>query len=226
MSFGGRVSAIDPLGYLDFLALVDGSRLVLTDSGGIQEETSVLGVPCLTLRENTERPVTVSLGTNRVVGTDPVRVRNAAVEALTRSRMPAQIPLWDGATAERIRDVLLSSEDARFLPRRGSTLGGGGGASGQTRSERTPTFVRAWTSQPLAASQSCQLTHCVITEVPPRTITVIGSMTNSPSFVDVFGGTKVGSVRKEWQTEKASRSGASECVREAPPRGDEHRVGV
>mgnify|MGYP001579832221 CR=1 FL=1 len=108
MSFGGRVSAIDPLGYLDFLALVDGSRLVLTDSGGIQEETSVLGVPCLTLRENTERPVTVSLGTNRVVGTDPVRVRNAAVEALTRSRMPAQIPLWDGATAERIRDVLLS----------------------------------------------------------------------------------------------------------------------
>ena len=157
MSFGGRVSAIDPLGYLDFLALVDGSRLVLTDSGGIQEETSLLGVPCLTLRGNTERPVTVSLGTNRVVGTDPVRVRNAAVEALTRSRMPAQIPLWDGATAERIRDVLLERRDARFLPRR-KYPEGGEGASGRTRSGRTPTFVRAWTSQPLAASQSCQLT--------------------------------------------------------------------
>ena len=103
MQFGGRVMAIDPLGYLDFMALVDGSRLVLTDSGGIQEETSVLGVPCLTLRENTERPVTVSLGTNRVVGTDPSSIRDAAVEALTRSRTPSQIPLWDGATAGRIK---------------------------------------------------------------------------------------------------------------------------
>jgi UDP-N-acetylglucosamine 2-epimerase (non-hydrolysing) len=99
---------IPPLGYLDFLGLYSRARLVLTDSGGIQEETSVLGVPCLTLRENTERPITVTMGTNRIVGTDPVKIIAAAVEALNENtKKPATIPLWDGRTAERIVDALL-----------------------------------------------------------------------------------------------------------------------
>ncbi len=94
---------IDPLGYLDFLALYSGARLVLTDSGGIQEETSVLGIPCLTLRENTERPITVTMGTNTIVGTDPQKIISAAQAALDETdRRPTNIPLWDGHTAERI----------------------------------------------------------------------------------------------------------------------------
>jgi UDP-N-acetylglucosamine 2-epimerase (non-hydrolysing) len=100
---------IEPLGYLDFLSLYSSARLVLTDSGGIQEETTVLGIPCLTLRENTERPITVSLGTNKIVGTDTARIIAAASAALTEtSREPVSIPLWDGRTAERIVDALKS----------------------------------------------------------------------------------------------------------------------
>ena len=94
---------IDPLGYLDFLSLYSGSRLVLTDSGGIQEETSVLGIPCLTLRENTERPITVTMGTNTIVGTDTAKIIAAAGTALNEtSKKAVSIPLWDGHTAERI----------------------------------------------------------------------------------------------------------------------------
>ena len=94
---------IDPLGYLDFLSLYSGARLVLTDSGGIQEETSVLGIPCLTLRENTERPITVTMGTNTIVGTDPEKITAAAFSALGEtSKKAVSIPLWDGHTAERI----------------------------------------------------------------------------------------------------------------------------
>ena len=100
---------IDPLGYLDFLSLYSNARLVLTDSGGIQEETTVLGIPCLTLRENTERPITVELGTNVVVGTDTSRIVTAAAAALngsakTGARRP---PLWDGHASERILNALL-----------------------------------------------------------------------------------------------------------------------
>lgn len=99
---------IDPLGYLDFLSLYSGARLVLTDSGGIQEETSVLGIPCLTLRENTERPITVTMGTNKVVGTDVEKIVAAAFAALAETAKPAVgIPLWDGHTAERILAALL-----------------------------------------------------------------------------------------------------------------------
>lgn len=99
---------IEPLGYLDFLSLYSGAALVLTDSGGIQEETTVLGIPCLTLRENTERPITVTVGTNKIVGTDSekiVREAKAALEkkAPTHPNIP---PLWDGHTAERILDAL------------------------------------------------------------------------------------------------------------------------
>jgi UDP-N-acetylglucosamine 2-epimerase (non-hydrolysing) len=98
---------IDPLGYLDFLSLYSGARLVLTDSGGIQEETSVLGIPCLTLRENTERPITVTMGTNKVVGTDPEKIIAAAFAAIKETAIqPVSIPLWDGHTAGRIVDAL------------------------------------------------------------------------------------------------------------------------
>jgi UDP-N-acetylglucosamine 2-epimerase (non-hydrolysing) len=91
------------LGYLDFLGLLAGSRVVLTDSGGVQEEATVLGIPCITLRESTERPVTVEAGTNVVVGTQPEAVLAAAAAALNGERGPAQIPeLWDGRAGERI----------------------------------------------------------------------------------------------------------------------------
>ncbi|HKP48120.1 MAG TPA: UDP-N-acetylglucosamine 2-epimerase (non-hydrolyzing) [Pyrinomonadaceae bacterium] len=97
---------IEPLGYLDFLNLYSGARLVLTDSGGIQEETTVLGIPCLTLRENTERPITISQGTNKLVGSDTEKiVREARATLGSRSTAPV-IPLWDGHTAERIVDAL------------------------------------------------------------------------------------------------------------------------
>jgi UDP-N-acetylglucosamine 2-epimerase (non-hydrolysing) len=113
-----RVRVVEPLGYLDFLRLYSGARLVLTDSGGIQEETTALGIPCLTLRENTERPVTVELGTNRIVGTDDARIVAEAEAALERSRTgetPRVPPLWDGRTADRILDALAekSSEQPR-----------------------------------------------------------------------------------------------------------------
>lgn len=103
-----KLRLIDPLGYLDFLNLYSGARLVLTDSGGIQEETTALGIPCLTLRENTERPITVELGTNVVVGTDTNRIVTAARAALNGSakKTTHQPPLWDGHTSERILDAL------------------------------------------------------------------------------------------------------------------------
>ena len=98
---------INPLGYLDFLSLYRDARLVLTDSGGIQEETSVLGIPCLTLRENTERPITVTMGTNKIVGSDLEKIVAAAFAALDQSaKSTAGIPLWDGHTAERILAAL------------------------------------------------------------------------------------------------------------------------
>jgi UDP-N-acetylglucosamine 2-epimerase (non-hydrolysing) len=101
---------VEPLGYLDFLRLYSGARLVLTDSGGIQEETTALGIPCLTLRENTERPVTVELGTNTIVGTDTRTITEAAFNELDspRERKAAQVPpLWDGKTADRILDAII-----------------------------------------------------------------------------------------------------------------------
>ncbi|HEY2847781.1 MAG TPA: UDP-N-acetylglucosamine 2-epimerase (non-hydrolyzing) [Pyrinomonadaceae bacterium] len=102
-----QIKLIEPLGYLDFMRLYSGSRLVLTDSGGLQEETTVLGIPCLTLRHNTERPITIEMGTNVLVGNDPSNIRRAASEALTRAKTDTKIPpLWDGHAAERICDEL------------------------------------------------------------------------------------------------------------------------
>jgi UDP-N-acetylglucosamine 2-epimerase (non-hydrolysing) len=98
---------VDPLGYVDFMWALSGARLVLTDSGGIQEETTVLGVPCLTLRENTERPITVEQGTNRLVGLRPRAIVAAAREILDGPARPGRTPaLWDGNAAGRILDIL------------------------------------------------------------------------------------------------------------------------
>jgi UDP-N-acetylglucosamine 2-epimerase (non-hydrolysing) len=112
--FGERVTdsnicLIEPLGYLDFMRLYSGARLVLTDSGGLQEETTALGIPCLTLRENTERPVTIELGTNLLVGTDPEKIKAAAFSILEYSSpKEAKIPpLWDGHAAERICQAII-----------------------------------------------------------------------------------------------------------------------
>jgi UDP-N-acetylglucosamine 2-epimerase (non-hydrolysing) len=110
----GRLRLLDPLGYLEFVGLVDASRLVLTDSGGIQEETTILGVPCLTLRENTERPVTVTHGTNQVVGTEPSRILQGWRQLETRRGAAATPPLWDGRAAARIVDVLSEFAAARL----------------------------------------------------------------------------------------------------------------
>lgn len=99
---------VPPVGYLDFLCLLSRAKLVITDSGGIQEETTVLGVPCLTTRENTERPVTVTEGTNQIVGQDPARILAAAHEILAGKIKAGRIPhLWDGHAAERIVEILL-----------------------------------------------------------------------------------------------------------------------
>ncbi|MFH0776992.1 MAG: UDP-N-acetylglucosamine 2-epimerase (non-hydrolyzing) [Candidatus Eisenbacteria bacterium] len=102
-----RFILLEPLGYIDFLRLLMSSRLVLTDSGGIQEETTVLGIPCLTLRENTERPVTVTDGTNTIVGTDSQRIVREAVAILDGKGKAGRIPpLWDGQASRRIAAVL------------------------------------------------------------------------------------------------------------------------
>jgi len=99
---------IEPLGYLDFLKLMSESKLVITDSGGIQEETTILGIPCLTLRENTERPVTISEGTNRLVGTDTQRIIAGYKESLNTPTKKVRPRLWDGKAAERIVQVILN----------------------------------------------------------------------------------------------------------------------
>ncbi len=115
---GGRndsqIRTIEPLGYLDFLKLMSLARLVLTDSGGIQEETTVLGIPCITIRENTERPVTIKEGSNTLVGTNKGKIIAAAQAVLngafTKRKIP---PLWDGRAAERIVPVLAQKLEDR-----------------------------------------------------------------------------------------------------------------
>jgi UDP-N-acetylglucosamine 2-epimerase (non-hydrolysing) len=98
----------DPLGYIDFLSLLADAGAVLTDSGGIQEETTYLGVPCFTLRDNTERPVTIRAGTNTLLGLDPAAIAGIPAALAERpSERPAPPPLWDGHAAERIADVIL-----------------------------------------------------------------------------------------------------------------------
>jgi UDP-N-acetylglucosamine 2-epimerase (non-hydrolysing) len=98
---------VEPLGYLDFLKLMARAKVVLTDSGGIQEETTILKVPCLTLRHNTERPITIEIGSNRIVGTDPKTIYSAFEEVIAHDKMHCGNPeLWDGSAAERIVKIL------------------------------------------------------------------------------------------------------------------------
>jgi UDP-N-acetylglucosamine 2-epimerase (non-hydrolysing) len=105
---GNGIAMIDPVGHLDMLYAVKGAAIVLTDSGGLQEETTALGVYCVTIRENTERPVTVEQGTNYLVGTDPSAILSASGEILSgRGKKGTVPPLWDGHAAERIADILL-----------------------------------------------------------------------------------------------------------------------
>lgn len=114
MSLGNRIDSmtgfrlLDPLGYLDFLKLMSSAKIVLTDSGGIQEETTILNVPCLTLRENTERPITVEVGSNRIVGTETAKIVDAYKQMRDHGACKSQVPpLWDGCAAERIVRILL-----------------------------------------------------------------------------------------------------------------------
>ena len=101
------LTLVDPVGYLDFLALQAHAALVVTDSGGVQEETTYLGVPCLTVRENTERPVTVTVGTNELVGFDMDRLERLAGRVLDGTPVRGETPiLWDGRAGERVADVV------------------------------------------------------------------------------------------------------------------------
>ena len=112
-----NVTIAEPVSYREFLGLQLGARFVLTDSGGVQEETAALGVPCFTLRDTTERPVTIELGTNTLLGLDPSRIRDIP-RLLERFRPPdAPIPLWDGHAGERVASVLRSYLEARDDPR-------------------------------------------------------------------------------------------------------------
>lgn len=107
----GRIATLPPLGYKELLGLMESATVVLTDSGGIQEETTALGVPCITLRENTERPVTVTEGTNTIVGSDPGKIMRAFDEVMANGGKRGRVPeLWDGHAAERI-----ASEIRRWL---------------------------------------------------------------------------------------------------------------
>ncbi len=104
----GQLFVLDPLPYVDFLGLQSRATVVITDSGGIQEETTYLGVPCLTVRENTERPITVSLGTNVLVGRDPQKLRMELSRVLSgKAKRGAVPPLWDGHAGDRIADILV-----------------------------------------------------------------------------------------------------------------------
>ncbi|MFG2936791.1 non-hydrolyzing UDP-N-acetylglucosamine 2-epimerase [Streptomyces sp. NPDC048282] len=113
----GGVRLVPPAGYLDFIALQDSARVVLTDSGGVQEETTALGVPCVTLRDNTERPITVEQGTNVLAGRDPARITATVNAVLDRPPAPRRPDLWDGRASDRIAEVLLTGGTASTRPR-------------------------------------------------------------------------------------------------------------
>ena len=113
LGFGEKIKKMknlrmtDPLGYLDFLNMMSNAAFLLTDSGGIQEETTVLGIPCITMRENTERPVTVELGTNVIVGMNTEKIISESLKVLSGTFKKGKIPpFWDGKTADRIVEII------------------------------------------------------------------------------------------------------------------------
>ncbi len=107
--FSENIIITEPIGYIDFLTLTKNAELIITDSGGIQEESTFLGVQCITVRENTERPVTVEIGTNQLIGTDLKKVQAAALQVLEGKKKNGKIPeLWDGKAAERIVEKLIN----------------------------------------------------------------------------------------------------------------------
>jgi UDP-N-acetylglucosamine 2-epimerase (non-hydrolysing) len=108
------VHCLEPVGYLDFLSLQTGAGAIVTDSGGVQEEASALGVPCHTLRANTERPITISHGTNVLLGDDPDRLDQVSLPS--RPPMPCSIPYWDGHAAERAADAILAAYPSILEP--------------------------------------------------------------------------------------------------------------
>jgi UDP-N-acetylglucosamine 2-epimerase (non-hydrolysing) len=120
LAAGEGVHLLDPIGYLDFLSLEADAAAVLTDSGGVQEETTYLGVPCFTLRDNTERPVTVRAGTNTVLGLQPRRI--SEIPAALSDRVPAGRPpeLWDGRAAIRAAEILVPDRDSETVSGTGS----------------------------------------------------------------------------------------------------------
>ena len=111
-----NLKLLEPLGYLQFLRLMEEAAVVVTDSGGIQEETTFLGVPCLTLRENTERPITIEMGTNELMALDPAQIQQRVTEVTDTSYKPQQPPYWDGAAAERIVKVIAGADILRNAP--------------------------------------------------------------------------------------------------------------
>ena len=138
-----KLKLAEPTPYLEFLALQRDAAVVITDSGGIQEETTYLGVPCLTLRNNTERPVTVSIGTNVLVGPDPERLREELAKVLRGEKKRGTIPpLWDGQASERIADVLTNS-----APHSAPEVGG---ISGATTSKQSMKLTPELASHTLA----------------------------------------------------------------------------
>ena len=108
-----QLRLIPPVGYVDFLALEQNARAVITDSGGVQEETTYLGVPCFTMRANTERPVTVSHGTNRLIGTAPDAMEEIPSQLAQPTPAAAPPEGWDGRAAERAADILVAALEAR-----------------------------------------------------------------------------------------------------------------
>jgi UDP-N-acetylglucosamine 2-epimerase (non-hydrolysing) len=106
IQFSKNIRILSPLGFTESLFLWKNARVVLTDSGGLQEETTALGVPCVTIRENTERPITVEMGTNVLAGTSPEGILNAVRQSLAKAKTASVPPLWDGRAAERIWEVL------------------------------------------------------------------------------------------------------------------------
>jgi len=104
----GNIVCLPPVGYLEMLGLMKTAKFVMTDSGGLQEETTALGVPCVTLRENTERPITIEQGTNTIVGTDPGKIRSCVEDIMTTGGKTGRIPeYWDGNAARRIVDIIV-----------------------------------------------------------------------------------------------------------------------